>query len=75
MKKISEAKIQEYFNSPDSTSPIYEAIKKGMVWESQVDLLLEYGAILDESCLDAAKLSGDEAMIKKVKTLLELQGK
>lgn len=74
-EKISEAKIQEYFNSPDSTSPIYEAIKKGMVWESQVDLLLEYGAILDESCLDAAKLSGDEAMIKKVKTLLELQGK
>ena len=74
-EKISEAKIQEYFNSPDSTSPIYEAIKKGMVWESQVDLLLEYGAILDESCLAAAKLSGDEAMIKKVKTLLELQGK
>ena len=74
-EKISEAKIQKYFNSPDSTSPIYEAIKKGMVWESQVDLLLEYGAILDESCLDAAKLSGDEAMIKKVKTLLELQGK
>ena len=74
-EKISEAKIQEYFNSPDSTSPIYEAIKKGMVWESQVDLLFEYGAILDESCLDAAKLSGDEAMIKKVKTLLELQGK
>lgn len=74
-EKISEAKIQKYFNSPDSTSPIYEAIKKGMVWESQVDLLLEYGAILDESCLAAAKLSGDEAMIKKVKTLLELQGK
>ena len=74
-EKISEAKIQEYFNSPDSTSPIYEAIKKGMVWESQVDLLFEYGAILDESCLDAAKLSGYEAMIKKVKTLLELQGK
>ena len=74
-EKISEAKIQEYFNSPDSTSPIYEAIKKGMVWESQVDLLLKYGAILDESCLAAAKLSGDEAMIKKVKTLLELQGK
>lgn len=74
-EKISEAKIQKYFNSPDSTSPIYEAIKKGMIWESQVDLLLKYGAILDESCLDAAKLSGDEAMIKKVKTLLELQGK
>ena len=74
-EKISEAKIQEYFNSPDSTSPIYEAIKKGMVWESQVDLLLEYGAILDESCLDAAKLSGDEAMINKIKSLLELQGK
>jgi hypothetical protein len=42
-----------------------------MVWESQVDLLLEYGATLDESCREAAKLSGDEAMIQKIEKLLQ----
>ena len=35
-EKIREEKIQEYFNSPEATTPLYEAIKKGMVWESQV---------------------------------------
>ena len=54
---------------PDATSPLYEAIKKGMKWEGQVDLLLEYGAVLDESCLKAAEESGDEAMIEKVSSL------
>lgn len=70
-EKIREEKIQEYFNSPEATTPLYEAIKKGMVWESQVDLLLKYGAILDDSCLEAAKLSGDDKMILKVQKLLE----
>ena len=51
-------------------SAFYEAIKKGMKWESQVDLLLKYGATLDESCLEAAKLSGDEDMIKKIEKLI-----
>lgn len=64
-----------YFNSPEATSPLYEAIKKGIRWERQVDLLLEYGATLDESCLVAAKLSGDEAMIQKIEALLRLQEK
>lgn len=61
----------EYFNSPEATTPLYEAIKKGMMWESQVDMLLEYGATLDESCLEAARLSGDEAMIEKVERLMK----
>ena len=68
---ISEKKIQEYFNSPEATTPLYEAIKKGMRWESQVDLLLEYGATLDESCLEAARLSGDKTMIEKVERLMK----
>ena len=42
-----------------------------MKWESQVDLLLKYGATLDESCLKAAKLSGDEDMIKKIEKLCQ----
>lgn len=67
---LSENEVQNYFNSPDATTPIYEAIKKGSLWESQVDLLLEYGATVDKSCLEAAKLSGDEKMIEKVKNLL-----
>lgn len=59
-----------YFNSPEATTPLYEAIKKGMRWESQVDLLLEYGATLDESCLEAARLSGDKTMSEKVERLM-----
>ena len=55
----------------EATTPLYEAIKKGMQWESQVDLLLKYGAIIDESCLEAAKLSGEEAMIEKIQKLLD----
>lgn len=58
-------------STPEATTPIYEAVKKGMLWESQVDLLLEYGARLDESCLEAAKLSGDEEMVQKVEKLLQ----
>ena len=70
-KRMTEEKIQEYFNIPEATTPLYEAIKKGILWESQVDLLLEYGAKLDESCLEAAKLSGDAKMISKIEELLK----
>ena len=70
-EKITEEEIQKYFSSTEATTPLYEAIKKGMLWESQVDLLLEYGAILDESCLEAARLSGDEAMLQKITALIE----
>ena len=61
----------QYFSSAEATTPLYEAIKKGIEWESQVNLLLEYGAKLDDSCLIAAKLSGDEAMVKKIEKFLE----
>lgn len=68
---FTDKKAYKYFNSKKASSPIYEAIKKGIQWESQVDLLLEYGASLDSSCLEAARLSGDELMIKKIENLLE----
>jgi hypothetical protein len=50
------------------TRPINEAIKKGMWWESQVDLLLQYTK-LDEDSLKAAEESGDPAMIEKINRL------
>ena len=71
-KKMTEEEVRRHFNSPEATTPLYEAIKKGSKWESQVDLLLEYGAALDESCLEAARLSGDDAMIEKVENLLKI---
>jgi hypothetical protein len=74
-EKITEEEIQACFNSPEATTPIYEAIKKGTVWESQVDLLLQYGAKLDGTCIEAAKLSGDEGMIKKVEGLLKKENR
>jgi|GEM_PF-5538076 len=55
----------------EATTPLYEAIKKGIQWESQVDLLLEYGAQLDESCKKAAQESGDTAMIEKINKLID----
>ena len=69
-KRMTEDEVQSYFNSPEATTPLCEAIKKGSAWETQVDLLLQYGARVDENCLEAAKLSGDEKMIKKVEALL-----
>ena len=62
-------KARRKFKSQKATTPLYEAIKKGMRWESQVDLLLEYGALVDKSCLEAANLSGDDEMIKKIEEL------
>ena len=57
--------------SDEATTPLYEAIKKGSMWESQVDLLLQYGAIPDDSCIKAAELSGDEKMILKIQELMK----
>ena len=68
---FNNKKAFKYFNSPEATTPLYEAIKKGSDWESQVDLLLEYGAVLDASCLKAAELSGDEKMISKIRGLMK----
>lgn len=72
---FTDKKAFKYFNSEEATTPLYEAIKKGMTWESQVDLLLEYGAKLDSSCLIAAKLSGEQAMIDKIENLMKEMNK
>lgn len=66
---MSDEVLNMYFNK--GSTPLYEAIKKGMRWESEIDLLLKYGAIIDESCLEAAKLSGEEAMVEKVQKLFD----
>jgi hypothetical protein len=65
-KGITDKEADEYFAK--GTRPINEAIKKGMRWESQVDLLLQY-TTLDEDSLKAARESKDRAMIKKIKEL------
>lgn len=65
---MSDEVLNMYFNK--GSTPLYEAIKKGMRWESEIDLLLKYGATVDESCLEAAKLSGEEAMVEKIQKLL-----
>ena len=72
---FTDKKAFKYFNSAEATTPLYEAIKKGIRWESQVDLLLDYGALLDESCLEAARLSGDKEMIEKIDKLWQKKDK
>jgi hypothetical protein len=69
---ISDEEANTYFAK--GTRPINEAIKKGMVWESQVDLLLQY-VRLDEASLEAAKESGDPGMVEKINRLWEEQRK
>lgn len=64
--RITDEEANEYF--AQGTKPIHEAIKKGMKWESQVDLLLQYTR-LDEKSLEAAKESGDANMIEKINRL------
>jgi hypothetical protein len=56
------------------TRAINEAIKKGMVWESQVDLLLQY-TTMDEDSLKAAEESGDPGMMEKIERLWEAQNR
>jgi hypothetical protein len=67
---FSDEEANEYFAR--GTRPINEAIKKGIVWESQVDLLLHYTK-LDEASLEAAQESGDPAMIEKINKLWQEQ--
>ncbi len=64
--RMNDKKAEKYF--AQGTRAINEAIKKGMVWESQVDLLLQY-TTLDEKSLEAAEESNDSAMIEKINTL------
>ena len=67
---ISEEEAREYFAK--GTRPINEAIKKGIRWESQVDLLLQY-TMLDVDSLEAARESNDPAMIEKITRLWDEQ--
>jgi hypothetical protein len=67
---FSDEEANEYFAR--GTRPINEAIKKGIVWESQVDLLLHYTK-LDEASLEAAQESGDPVMIEKINKLWQEQ--
>jgi len=69
-EKITDEEADEYFAK--GTRPINEAIKKGIRWESQVDLLLQYTA-LDEDSLEAAEESKDPAMIEKITKLWKEQ--
>jgi hypothetical protein len=70
--KLTEENINEYFAK--GTRAINEAIKKGIVWESQVDLLLKY-TTLDADSLKAAAESNDPVMIEKINHLWKEQQK
>jgi hypothetical protein len=63
---MNDDEAEKYFLK--GSRAINEAIKKGILWESQVDLLLQY-TLLDEDSLSAAEESGDLAMIEKIKKL------
>jgi hypothetical protein len=65
-EKLTDEQVNEYFSK--GTRAINVAIEKGILWETQVDLLLRY-TNLDEESLLAAERSGDPAMIEKIKTL------
>jgi len=64
--RITDEQAKEYFSK--GTRAINEAIAKGMAWESQVDLLLKYTS-LDEESMKAAERSNDPAMISKIEKL------
>jgi hypothetical protein len=68
--RITDEEADEYF--AQGTRPINEAIKKGIRWERQVDLLLQY-TVLDEDSLIAARESRDPAMIEKITKLWDEQ--
>jgi hypothetical protein len=67
---MNDEEANKYFSQ--GVRPINEAIRKGMRWESQVDLLLQY-TTLDEDSLKAAKESKDRAMRKKIEKLWKEQ--
>lgn len=59
-----------YFKN--GSRPINLAIEKGIAWEKQVDLLLQY-VELDEESLRAADRSNDQRMIEKIQKLWKEQ--
>lgn len=68
--RITDIQAKEYFAR--GTRAINVAIEKGIIWESQVDLLLQYTK-LDEESLKAAECSNDPAMVEKINRLWEIQ--
>jgi hypothetical protein len=70
--RITDEQAKGYFAK--GTRAINEAIEKGLAWESQVDLLLKY-TNLDEESLKAAERSNDPAMVKKIQKLWKAQRK
>jgi hypothetical protein len=68
--KITDKQANEYF--VQGTRAVNVAIEKGILWESQVDLLLQYTK-LDEESLKAAERSNDPVMIEKIKNLWKEQ--
>jgi hypothetical protein len=68
--QINDRQANEYFSN--GTRAINVAIEKGIRWESQVDLLLEY-TVLDEESLKAAERSGDPEMVRKITAIWEGQ--
>ena len=64
--QMTDERAAKYFAR--GTRPVNEAIKKGMRWESQVDLLLQY-TTLDKDSLKAARQSKDRAMVEKITRL------
>jgi hypothetical protein len=63
---LTDEEADAYFAR--GSRPVDEAIRKGIVWESQVDLLLRY-TTLDEASLEAAQESNDPAMVRKINLL------
>ena len=68
--RITDEQANEYF--AQGTRAINIAIEKGILWESQVDLLLQY-TNLDEESLKAAIRSNDPVMVEKINKLWEIQ--
>jgi len=69
-RKMNDKIAYTFFQK--GTRSINEAIKKGINWESQVDLLLQY-VKLDEDSLKAAVESNDPKMIEKINILWKKQ--
>ncbi|MDR1306519.1 MAG: hypothetical protein LBK74_02965 [Treponema sp.] len=67
---MTDEEAEKYFEQ--GTRAINEAIKKGIMWESQVDLLLQYTK-LDEESLNAVQESNDPLMLDKIRRLWDLQ--
>jgi hypothetical protein len=70
MYKMTDEIAKSYFAK--GSRPINIAIEKGSVWESQIDLLLKY-VVLDEESVRAAERSKDPKMVEKINTLWHIQ--